>query len=334
MPIRLISRGLLFAALVFNLPAKSEGNPLIPELERLQSADITALVSAGDHLCALEERAIPALIALLDTDQTVLPASPLGAPGSVMYPGHGGPGACFQFVSYELNEIQVRAGWLLERITFNDFGFASEWFNGRRSPEERHAAAARATSWWADQHKNWTRLSGLREALRSDSPGSQLKALLYLQDRGSDGICSGLDETTYFSQIHPLVQNLLQSQHRGVRESAAAVWARTERSKSQGQRRFLIDRAHLANSQQDFYLLQDGSLILNGSTVVNIGDPLNSLTAKVPVVDFLGTPAVDTIPPLVIEASNGVITSWHLLDSNSVPWDRSNQTPKIINRGS
>lgn len=95
------------------------------------------MVAAGDALCASEEEAIPELITLLKMERTILPTSRPWAIGSYMYPGHGGSGACFPFVFYELNESQVRAGWLLERITFQDFGFVSEWEGDPARP-----------SWW------------------------------------------------------------------------------------------------------------------------------------------------------------------------------------------
>lgn len=300
-------------------PASAEKSEVSTAISQLCSANVPTMVSAGKSLCALEERAIPGLISLLKTDQIIVPTSPLGAPGSVMYAGHGGPGACFPYVFYGLNETQVRAGWILERITFQDFGFGSQWDGDRRTPAERHAAAIRAKQWWSSQGPSWKRVLGLEDALRSDSPTLQKDALRFLCNQDRDGNCSSLNETTYFAQVHPAVQSLFDSEKPHIREAAAAIWARAERNKSHNKRELFLDGSRPSAAVHDIYLLQDDALVLNGQILARVGDPLSLLQGKAPCKELLGRPRLETIPPLFVEVTNGRIASWETFSGGERP---------------
>lgn len=320
-PYRSIVQGVLLCIVLCGKPSYCQGRT--EEIDRLCSPDIPTMVSASDSLCALEERAIPGLISLLDDEHTIVPISPLGAPGSVMYDGHGGWGACFSYVPYGLNEAQIRAGWLLERITFQDFGFATTWEGtGFRRPDRKIVASV-AKKWWSSRNKNWDRFTGLQEALTGNSMSAQMRALYYLQNNGRDGSCRGLTQSAYLAEIHPSVRKLMGSESQGIRELAAGIWVQVEERMSPENGQIFLDKVHPSDREEQIYFLKDGSLTRDGQTIATIGDSLELLHAKVSTSqDWLGSPALDTVPSLVLSVTGGKIVSWssHVY-GEGLPWE-------------
>lgn len=308
------------ALLLGGLLASPGWTEVSDDLARLCSPDVPSMVAAGESLCALEERAIPGLVQLLDRDETITPTSQLGADGSVMYAGHGGPGACFLYVFYGLNETEVRAGWMLERITFQDFGFGSEWDGDRRTVAERHAAATNAREWWASRKQGWTSLCGLEEALAGENGRAQGKALYFLRNQSRDRSCSGLNEQTYFSRVHPLIEKLVTSKYPETREAAAGIWARAEANRTGRRRHLFLKKPDPVTSEEQVYQLQGDSLTLDARVVARVGDPVSLLKSKIPCTDLLGMPLLETIPPLLVLEKNGRIDSWEDESEKALPW--------------
>src|SRR5262245_27636996 len=94
--------------------------PSIDELFRdLVASDWQRVEYAKLHLVSRQKEPIPRLIALMSDDARV----PLTETGDLIYPGakefygHG------FIVDYDLDVLAVRAGWVLEDLTFQDFGF-------------------------------------------------------------------------------------------------------------------------------------------------------------------------------------------------------------------
>lgn len=189
------------------------------------------------HRCAdaLErqpQKAIPLLIRLLDRDEIVKlqNTADLIYPGAETFYGHG------WIINYDLDWLSVRAGWLLEEITFQDFGFSEHGIDhdnllsaavaGKRDVplgdvaeidsdptqriQRRSEAVARAKAWWRLNHPHWTRLSALSNALRSENSYCVLNALSWL--RHGESPIDGFSHDLYVKDIYPVVQRLAKSQ--------------------------------------------------------------------------------------------------------------------------
>jgi hypothetical protein len=125
----------------------------------------------------------------------------------------------------------VRAGWLLEELTFQNFGFSETARAGfslqpppKSDPPDPYASEAlvpgteafrlrpavlRADSWYAKHGHGWSRFEAIREALLSDDPFRQLKALSYLG--GGVSPCAGLTMQSFHLVLEPIVRALASS---------------------------------------------------------------------------------------------------------------------------
>lgn len=179
-------------------------------LEELGGRSWPSVRAAAYSLETLQEKAIPGLLALASSNRP----TPLEATGDLLYPGATGaqPG---ELVPYPLDTLGARAGWVLETITFQSFGYRLPAQEETRLLEEGgplawrprpQEAAAAAQAWWERQPAGWRRMDGLVEALRTDNERTRLRAMLYLV--AGDTPCSGLDEGSYRSRILPIVDRL------------------------------------------------------------------------------------------------------------------------------
>ena len=154
-------------------------------------------------------------------------------PGTKIFYGHG------HFVPYDMDWISVRAGWLLEELTFEDFGYKTsgvdedlmlklikenhteytktgvydlEWKNktpSEKQIEMRKVFSIKVETWWKKNKKNWSRLNAIKEALKSNDEGRILNVLNYL--RSGKSKCDNLDQNKYVTEIIPLVEELKKS---------------------------------------------------------------------------------------------------------------------------
>lgn len=161
--------------------------------------------------------------------------------------GHG------LIIPYELDWVAVRAGWTLEELTFEDFGYmgppikedsllqlhrdnyAQYLKTGSHStsasPIASHdvycqhlmACASIAQKWWKENRKNWTRLLALKLALGSSSPKRQLRAISYL--RFARTACDGLTPTSFEQELRSLVARAATLGDSVVREQAEYLLA-------------------------------------------------------------------------------------------------------------
>jgi len=165
---------------------------------------------------------LPFLMSLLERDDLV----PLTDTGDLIYPGakqfygHGG------VVNYDLDRISTRAGWALEDLTFENFGF-DEWLIRQESKaedvaaERRNAAIAAARAWYAKKQQHWTRYDGLKAALAGSDRARQLNALQWI----TYGVtaCDGLTRPRFADEILPLVRALRTSADQSVQDEAKRV---------------------------------------------------------------------------------------------------------------
>lgn len=202
---------------------------------RLSNPDFSIVYQAKDSLINRQEEAIPSLIKLLkDTSFVKLQnTADLIYPGAKEFYGHG------WVVNYDIDWIAVRAAWLLEEITFQDFGYRdgaiteeelmnlhqTEYLrylqNGfheidfrNKTPKERLkmyrlALADSVASWWNDRSNEWTRYDALKEALASGNEHRQASALQYL--RFGKTKCDGFASEKYKVELKPIVIRIKNS---------------------------------------------------------------------------------------------------------------------------
>ena len=154
----------------------SDERPTEQLISELRSSDWPTVWLAALALEAKGKRAIPPLIELLGSDEFVKlkNTADLIYPGATETYGHG------FLIEYDLDWIAVRAGWVIEAITFQAFGYRQTPFRMKDGTENvaeaakvRAAAGDRVREWWSSSSSTWTRLAGLLDGLRSgDAPAN------------------------------------------------------------------------------------------------------------------------------------------------------------------
>ena len=219
-------------------------NPKIDSLFKKfkQSSFYEDVYPAKLRLEDYQKKIIPTLLQLLeDTNFVKLTnTDDLIYPGAKEFYGHG------HFVPYDMDWISVRAGWLLEDLTFQDFGYKTsgiddnylfklmrenyneylkkatydlEWKNKsskEKLMEYRRILAVKAKQWWLTNQNSWTRIGGIKEALKSNDEkrlGEVLQFLRYGKTK-----CDSLNDKIYKAEIKPLVLALKKSKFKSVKE--------------------------------------------------------------------------------------------------------------------
>jgi hypothetical protein len=202
---------------------------------------------AKDKLENFEEKAIPKIVALLESPDVVK----LKNTGTLIYPGAEKVYGYGQMVDYDIDKIAVRTGWLLEEISFNNFGFTGihqpdenligfikltfpDYYNNstnRKNLESISSAELRkvilqlsvkkAQAWWKENGTGWTRLSALVDALKSFDEKRQVKALFYI--RNGDTKCTGLTKEYYIENISKEIVRLSGSDTQRISENARLI---------------------------------------------------------------------------------------------------------------
>lgn len=215
--------------------------PIKELIANFSSEDWGRKVSPAEKALEMKEgAAVAELVALLDSDRRVELTNTFDLiyPGAKTFYGHGG------IIDYDLDWLSVRAGWALEKITFNDFGFSGGQIkesdllqavlSGKRdvplgevakppadaetTARRRVEAARKAKEWWAAAGPSWRRFDELLKALRSDSPARQASAMQWLRNGGTR--CEGLTVQSYNQIILPEVERLSKSADERVRTEA------------------------------------------------------------------------------------------------------------------
>jgi hypothetical protein len=200
----------------------------------------------------LEAAAIPEIIKLLDREDTVK----LTNTGSLIYPGASKFYGYGQMIEYDIDKLAIRGGWLLEDLTFNNFGFSGchlapedqmnfikitfpEYYNNANNRKVLEASSEaelgkiifklsvkNTKEWWAAEGKSWNRLQALSQALRSFDEKRQVKALFYL--RNGETKCTGLTKEYYFENIAKEIVRLSSSETQRVSEHALNILSDTK----------------------------------------------------------------------------------------------------------
>ena len=240
---------LLALSIGFGITAISFAGEKIPEnmVSDFQSTDWHAVMQAKENIENLEAAAIPQLISMLNdfSLRKLKNTGDLIYPGAERFYGHG------QIVDYDIDEIAVRAGWLIEEIAFQNFGFTGihlpedeltgfieynfpdycdnsrnkQGLNKMTAPEKRRLIKSlsikKAQSWWKQQSDSWNRLDALVSALQSTDEKCQVKALFYI--RNGKTRCSGLTKTFYQDNIENIIRELSKVDLKRVSENAKLI---------------------------------------------------------------------------------------------------------------
>ncbi len=220
--------------------------PIRELVAQLLSSEWQTVQQAKWQLESRQGEAIPALLALLDRREVVKLVNTLDLiyPGAETFYGHG------YIIDYDLDYLPARAGWVLEELTFESFGFAeraireeafreharqgggdvplAQLIPPNPAPRERRfeAVVARARAWGRAHAGKWSRFQALRATLTDAAdaaPERQVRALSWL--RFGTTRCDGLTVARYESELKPLVARLAASADRGVREQAGYLLA-------------------------------------------------------------------------------------------------------------
>ena len=186
-------------------------------IENLNSADWWTVFHAKDSQVQLEKEAIPYLIANLNSENKFVKltcTADLIYPGSDKFYGHGWS------INYNLDWLCIRSGWVLEDITFQDWGF-NNYQNDSNNVLKLKELIAKTNAWWAADSSSWTRLIGITDALKSNNIHTQGKALQYLI-RG-DFCIDGLTKNYFDKELRPTINILMTSQDSSINEDAKTL---------------------------------------------------------------------------------------------------------------
>ncbi|KUJ62899.1 hypothetical protein AR687_05755 [Flavobacteriaceae bacterium CRH] len=172
---------------------------------------------------------IPELIKLLN-DTTFVKLTGKGDliyPGSTTYHGHG------HYIPYNMDWISIRSGWLLEDLSFQDFGYKNsevnddtlmklmnenyydyinkgtyelDWKNKtsqQKNIEYQKILSKKVEKWWKENRKKWNRISAIKEALNSNNENRLSNVFQYL--RFGDSKCDNLTKEIYLNEIVSLI---------------------------------------------------------------------------------------------------------------------------------
>jgi hypothetical protein len=216
-------------------------------LANFVSNDWKQVKAAKQELESMEGTIIPDLISLLDENRLVKlqNTGSLIFPGAERFFGHG------QILDYDVDYIAIRVGWLLEDITFNNFGFSGihlpedeavdfikltfpVYYNNsvnrkkieNASKEElrdmiQTLSITNAKNWWKINSTSFSRLEALDDALKSFDEKRQVKALFYM--RNGTTKCTGLTTEYYDDKLIKEISRLSRSDVQRISEHAKLI---------------------------------------------------------------------------------------------------------------
>lgn len=231
--------------LIIVCTAFTQSAEITKNLEDFKSADWPTVLAAKEHLENMEAKAIPYIMKLLDKSNEVI----LTNNRNLIYPGMHGYVANGQKVDYDIDKLNIRAGWLLEEITFINFGFSRiherdelllQYIENtfptyyeknkdsltKKSPDELRTimtdlSISAANEWWKSNAADWNRLDALREALFSKDEVQVVKALFYL--RHGKTKCTGLDKKYYEFFLAERLMDLARGKIKRISENAKLI---------------------------------------------------------------------------------------------------------------
>jgi hypothetical protein len=216
-------------------------------LEDFKSDDWPTVLNAKEKLENMDGKSVPYLIDMLGVESYVklINTGDLIYPGAEKFYGRG------QIIDYDIDDVVVRAGWLIEEIAFQNFGFSGihiqedrlvnfikvnypDYYdtNSNRKKLDKCPVAEKrklikdlsineAREWWSRESDGWNRLGALVSALKSDDEKRQVKALFYMRNGKTQ--CTGLTKEYYEANIRSRVVELSKVQTKRVSEHAKLI---------------------------------------------------------------------------------------------------------------
>ncbi|RKR05273.1 hypothetical protein C8C83_4614 [Flavobacterium sp. 90] len=199
---------------------------------------------------------IPELIKLLkDTTFSKLTGTAdLIYPGTTTFYGRG------EYLPYNIDWISIRSGWLLEDLTFQDFGYKNidvtdetlmklseenyndyikkgsyelDWKNKtieERTAQYRKNISLNAKKWWKENGKKWNRISAIKEALESNNENRLSNVFQYL--RFGESKSDNLTVEIFNNEIKPIIVSLKKtSKFPEIQEQIESILVETVNSK-------------------------------------------------------------------------------------------------------
>jgi len=209
-------------------------------IENLTSPEWTKVYKAKDTLEMQALIAIPYLVELLnepDKYVKLINTADLIYPGAEEFYGHG------WVIDYDIDFIAIRAGWVIEELTFQDFGFKENIISDKQLIEfhksnykeyqqngfheielkgskknELQETIEKVKNWWNANSLDWDRKNAIIEALNCANVERQSQAIQYL--RHGDKCIKDLTLEYYKNQIQPIIENLSKSSNVRISEDA------------------------------------------------------------------------------------------------------------------
>ena len=189
-----------------------------------------------DSLMVVEKEAIQHLIGLMSDEKRFVKlknTADLIYPGATQFYGHG------WFIDYDLDWIAIRAGWALEELTFQNFGFVENSITNidliqlhqdnyeeyiitgkqevtfeRESFKKLANSIDKATKWWINNEADWTNINAIKAAIYSKDITRQLNAIQHL--RYPNYKSKGYTDGFYESELKPRIKELTFSSNEEV----------------------------------------------------------------------------------------------------------------------
>lgn len=220
------------------------------------------VVPAEKELESRQADIIPEIIKLLDRDEkaTLKNTADLIYPGATMFFGHG------WVMDYDVDWINVRAGWLLEELTFQSFGFREglidhdeilmtvikgksdsylkELSEKQKSEvvrkQARMMAVQKAKIWWQNVKKPWKRFDTIYEGLKGNDIALQYEIFQWL--RHGDTKCDGLTPENFDKILLPEVERLAKSDNKNISDEAKMLIDSNNKKKEKWWYRYKLKR--------------------------------------------------------------------------------------------
>lgn len=238
---------LILCCTSFPIYAENGNEPMNILINHFLSTDWPTVLIAKENIENRGAEGIPEMLKIMNDCKVhkLQNTGDLIYPGAEKFFGHG------QIIDYDIDNICIRAGWLLEELSFKNFGFSgihlpqnelSDFIKNNfpvyygiaenqkqieASSEDGKRALICALSienartWWEVSSKQWSRLTSLEQGLNSKDEKSQVKALFYL--RNGKTACKGLNQKFYKSKLSKVIEKLSNSSTNRVSENAKLI---------------------------------------------------------------------------------------------------------------
>jgi hypothetical protein len=206
-------------------------------IESLGKSDWKEVSEAKKSLVNAQAKSIPELLKMTSSKEVVelTNTADLIYPGAKTFYGHG------HIIDYDLDVLGIRAGWVLEEMTFQNFGFSEcaireedllkQALVGRRDVpltevvqlkqrgRERLAVSSKkANAWWKNCPSGFSTRKAIEDVLDSKDSFRQMNALHWLRFERTG--CEDCDLQWYKAVIIPKVETLVRLKERRVSEQA------------------------------------------------------------------------------------------------------------------